>query len=45
MNYTNNHYDVYREESDSPTIILMGIIMLCIYIHMICTERDNYRRY
>ena len=45
MNYTTDQQNIYRDQSDAPTIILMGFIMLCIYIHMIYTEHQNYRRY
>ena len=45
MNETYQHDIMYREGSDAPTIIFICLIMACIYIHMLCGEQIDYRRY
>lgn len=45
MEYNNTQYSLYQENSDTPTIIFMILILFAIYMSMICEERHEYGRY
>ena len=38
-------YMKHREDADSPTIIFILFIIMCVYVSMLCTEHMQYNHH